>query len=270
MKPVPPSSAIGPGPSTHTDQDSSVRSVPPPSALRPLPVSGKLGSAPLGPSMVAGLWPVPPSKAEAVAKRDAEAREAKRKKLLDKFCPPSKPSHSVATGAIASHTRGPSGGSIGNYHPVTQAARKPLSASGHPNINSVGGMVPQRAGGGSAAAYARAGSAAAVRLFSGGGSAASWGPKSAMEAAFGSLAKSVPVDDSGSRCTLKSHTFHTSFLSKKYGPCGPLSFPNFFPQRYQELVEDAEFDVTKRMLDDMERKDNLAQKLDSVTKLEVR
>ena len=40
--------------------------------------------------------------------------------------------------------------------------------------------------------------------------------------------------------------------------------------RYQELVEDAEFDATKRMLDDMERKDNLAQKLDSVTKLEVR
>lgn len=40
--------------------------------------------------------------------------------------------------------------------------------------------------------------------------------------------------------------------------------------RYASLVEDAEFERLQRLMDEAERKDTLVQKLDSVSKLEVR
>lgn len=39
--------------------------------------------------------------------------------------------------------------------------------------------------------------------------------------------------------------------------------------RYSALVEDEEFESLKKMMDEAERKDAIAQKLDSVTKLQV-
>ena len=214
LQPVPPREAINPPPPPQH-----VRAAPPlgkagtsgiasgnpprPQSVPPLRVLGPSSkanvSAPPHPQPAA-FCAVPPSKAEAGAKSEADAKEASRKKLLNKFCPAPKTAHPVPQG----HQHRPLGSS--SAPPIMGGgplqARRPMSAAGPPQVG--GGRASGAAT--STSAMAAAGAAAARQLLSrggaGGGDGAAWRGKSAMEAAFGSLANAVPADDSGSRYNL--------------------------------------------------------------------
>ena len=133
-----------------------------------------------GLGLPAAMYAMPATKAEVDARKEVENREAQRRKLMAKLNP-KKPSGAPApTGS----TRGPTlAAPIGNAISGMQLPSRPLSAAG-PVVKPLTGKSMGLGMG-----------SCGTGVGGGGGG----GGRSAMEAAFGALAKALPVQDCASR-----------------------------------------------------------------------